>query len=62
MYTDHDAPVPVQWEESAPRYIPNAQHIRLRTVDTTIHKVETAVAYRSDLQNIGANNSFSNQK
>jgi mitotic spindle assembly checkpoint protein MAD2 len=39
MYTDHGAPVPVQWEESAPRYIPNAQHVRLRSVDTSVHKV-----------------------
>jgi len=55
MYTEHDAPVPVQWEESAPRYIPNAQHVRLRTVDTLIHKVDTAVAYRCDLQNAAPN-------
>ena len=36
MYTDHGAPVPVQWEESAPRYIANAQHVRLRAVDTSV--------------------------
>lgn len=40
MYTDHGAAVPVQWEESAPRYIPNAQHVRLRSIDTSVHKVQ----------------------
>lgn len=38
MYTDHGAPVPVQWEESAPRYIANAQHVRLRSVDTSVRR------------------------
>eukprot|EP01108_Squamamoeba_japonica_P003779 TRINITY_DN3021_c0_g1_i1.p4 TRINITY_DN3021_c0_g1~~TRINITY_DN3021_c0_g1_i1.p4 ORF type:complete len:126 (+),score=51.11 TRINITY_DN3021_c0_g1_i1:196-573(+) len=46
VYTGHGAPVPVEWEESAPRYIDNAQHVRLRSVDTSVHKVDTTVAYR----------------
>lgn len=45
VYTAQGVPVPVEWEESAPRYIDNAQHVQLRTVDTTLHKVETSVAY-----------------
>jgi len=45
VYTAHGVPVPVEWEESAPRYIENAQHVRLRSVDTSIHKIDTVVAY-----------------
>ena len=48
VYTDQGAPVPLEWEESAPHYIDNAQHVRLRSVDTSVHKVDTAVAYRVD--------------
>ncbi len=45
VYTAQGVPIPVEWEESAPRYVDNAQHVQLRTVDTTLHKVETSVAY-----------------
>jgi mitotic spindle assembly checkpoint protein MAD2 len=45
VYTAQGVPVPVEWEESAPRYIENAQHVRLRSVDTTLHSVDTTVAY-----------------
>jgi mitotic spindle assembly checkpoint protein MAD2 len=45
VYTAQGVPIPVEWEESAPRYIENAQHVRLRSVDTTLHNVDTTVAY-----------------
>ena len=36
MYTDQGVAVPLECEESAPRYIANAQHVRLRSVDTAV--------------------------
>ena len=48
VYTDKGVAVPIEWEESAARCIDNAQHVRLRSVDTSIHKVDTTVAYRVD--------------
>ena len=46
IYTNKDTVVPVQWQESDPRMVKNAAEVRLRSFDTKIHKVETAVAYR----------------
>jgi mitotic spindle assembly checkpoint protein MAD2 len=46
-YTDADATVPVAWEDSDPRYIPTAAEVKLRTFDTSIHKVAPAVSFRA---------------
>lgn len=46
IYTDKDTPVPVQWQESDAQMVKNAAEVQLRSFDTKIHKVETAVAYR----------------
>ncbi len=46
-YTDADATVPVAWEDSDPRYIPTAAEVRLRSFDTSIHKVAPAVSFRT---------------
>ncbi|EFA83107.1 DNA-binding HORMA domain-containing protein [Heterostelium album PN500] len=46
VYTNKDISVPQKWEESDPQYITNSQHVRLRSFTTTIHKVDTMVAYK----------------
>ena len=46
IYTNKDTMIPVAWQESDPRMVKNAAEVRLRSFDTKIHKVETAVAYR----------------
>eukprot|EP01132_Coremiostelium_polycephalum_P002185 gene2185-2688_t len=46
VYTSRDLAVPQKWEESDPQYITNSQQVRLRSFTTTIHKVDTMVAYR----------------
>mmetsp|Transcript_20190 Transcript_20190/g.45736 ORF Transcript_20190/g.45736 Transcript_20190/m.45736 type:complete len:209 (+) Transcript_20190:188-814(+) len=46
IYTNKDTVVPVQWQESDAQMVKNAAEVRLRSFDTKIHKVETAVAYR----------------
>ncbi|EGG21769.1 DNA-binding HORMA domain-containing protein [Cavenderia fasciculata] len=48
VYTNKDIAVPQKWEESDPQYITNSQHVRLRSFTTTIHKVDTMVAYKMD--------------
>eukprot|EP01133_Synstelium_polycarpum_P005942 gene5942-6881_t len=46
VYTNKDLTVPQKWEESDPQYIDNGQHVRLRSFTTSIHKVDTMVAYK----------------
>ncbi|KYQ91232.1 DNA-binding HORMA domain-containing protein [Tieghemostelium lacteum] len=46
VYTNKDLVVPQKWEESDPQYIINSQQVKLRSFTTSIHKVETMVAYR----------------
>ena len=41
-----DATVPCAWEDSDPRYIPTPAEVRLRSFDTSIHKVAPAVSFR----------------
>lgn len=36
VYTTQDADVPVQWEESDPRYITNAAEVKLRSFSTRV--------------------------
>lgn len=46
IYTDKDLVVPEKWEESGPQFIANSEQVRLRSFTTTIHKVNSIVAYK----------------
>ncbi|CAM6100773.1 unnamed protein product [Calypogeia fissa] len=46
VYTPKDAEVPPLWGESDARLINNQQVVKLRTVDTKVHKVDALVAYK----------------
>ncbi|XP_019389580.1 PREDICTED: mitotic spindle assembly checkpoint protein MAD2A [Crocodylus porosus] len=48
IYTDKDLVVPEKWEESGPQFIANSEEVRLRSFTTTIHKVNSIVAYKKD--------------
>mmetsp|Transcript_28761 Transcript_28761/g.32893 ORF Transcript_28761/g.32893 Transcript_28761/m.32893 type:complete len:205 (+) Transcript_28761:26-640(+) len=48
VYTDVESRVPTEWVESDPKYMSNAQEVKLRSFTTKIHKVEPMVAYRID--------------
>lgn len=48
VYTDKDVLVPGTWEDSDPRLIQHAEEVRLRSVNTKVHKVDTMVAYRME--------------
>jgi mitotic spindle assembly checkpoint protein MAD2 len=47
IYTDKDLVVPEKWEESGPQFITNCEEVRLRSFTTTIHKVNSMVAYKT---------------
>jgi hypothetical protein len=46
IYTDKDLVVPERWEESGPQFITNSEEVRLHSFTTTIHKVNSMVAYK----------------
>ncbi|XP_060581162.1 mitotic spindle assembly checkpoint protein MAD2A-like [Ruditapes philippinarum] len=46
VYTDKDLEVPDSWGESGPQFVNNSEEVRLRSFTTTIHKVDTMVAYK----------------
>ena len=46
VYTKKDASVPKKWEDSDPCYIMNSQEVKLRSFTTSVHKVDSMVAYR----------------
>ncbi|XP_062898303.1 mitotic spindle assembly checkpoint protein MAD2A [Mobula hypostoma] len=46
IYTDKDLEVPEKWEESGPQFVNNSEEVRLRSFTTTIHKVNSMVAYK----------------
>jgi len=48
VYTNKDLDVPSAWEESDPRYVKDAEEVRMRSFTTSIHRVGTAVAYKSN--------------
>eukprot|EP00624_Nannochloropsis_granulata_P000657 evm.model.NODE_125_length_9976_cov_21.073877.2 len=48
VYTDKNVLVPATWEDSDPRLIQHAEEVRLRSVNTKVHKVDTMVAYRME--------------
>lgn len=49
-YTDRDSDVPLEWEESDPRLIDNAANVKLRSFSTSVHNVETMVAYKNNAE------------
>lgn len=46
VYTDKDLAVPEKWEESGPQIIDQSEEVRLRSFTTSIHKVNSMVAYK----------------
>ncbi|TNN55080.1 Mitotic spindle assembly checkpoint protein MAD2A [Liparis tanakae] len=46
VYTDKDLTVPEKWEESGPQIIDQSEEVRLRSFTTSIHKVNSMVAYK----------------
>ncbi|XP_012716923.1 mitotic spindle assembly checkpoint protein MAD2A [Fundulus heteroclitus] len=46
VYTDKDLVVPEKWEESGPQIIDQSEEVRLRSFTTSIHKVDSMVAYK----------------
>ncbi len=48
MYTDDDVQEPSGWEESDPRYIVNADEVKLRSFSTKVHRIDACVAFKSD--------------
>ncbi|KAL3902751.1 MAG: hypothetical protein SGILL_010710, partial [Bacillariaceae sp.] len=46
VYTKKDTAAPTKWEDSDPCYIMNSQEVKLRTFTTSVHKVDSMVAYR----------------
>ena len=46
IYTDKDLVVLEKWEESGPQFVTNSEEVRLRSFSTTIHKVNSMVAYK----------------
>jgi mitotic spindle assembly checkpoint protein MAD2 len=48
VYTDKECSVPVEWEESDPKYIAQSSEVKLRSFTTSVHKVDTMVSYKMD--------------
>ncbi|XP_057358574.1 mitotic spindle assembly checkpoint protein MAD2A isoform X2 [Manis pentadactyla] len=48
-----DLVVPEKWEESGPQFITNSEEVRLRSFTTTIHKVNSMVAYKIPVNDCG---------
>ena len=46
VYTKKDAPLPSKWEDSDPCYIMNSQEVKLRSFKTSVHQIDSMVAYR----------------
>lgn len=46
VYTKKEASLPSKWEDSDPCYIMNSQEVKLRSFTTSVHKVDSMVAYR----------------
>lgn len=47
-YTDKDAAVPVEWEESDAKIIPGGANVQLRSFKTSVHRVDALVSYKCD--------------
>lgn len=47
VYADKDLAIPDTWNETGPALIANSQEVRLRSFSTSVHKVDTMVAYKN---------------
>ena len=47
VYTRNSAEVPLEWEDSDPKYISNSTEVTLRSFTTKVHKVDAMVSYRA---------------
>lgn len=48
IYTKDNVELPAEWAEAEPANIKNAQHVRMRSFSTNIHKMETVVTYKNE--------------
>lgn len=46
VYTDKNVNVPTKWADSDPCYILNSSEVKLRSFTTSVHKVDSMVAYK----------------
>lgn len=46
VYTDKDIDMPEKWADSDPCYILNSAEVKLRSFTTTVHKIDSMVAYK----------------
>ncbi|EEC47225.1 mitotic checkpoint protein with homology with MAD2 [Phaeodactylum tricornutum CCAP 1055/1] len=46
VYTDKDVEADEQWADSDPCYILNSAEVKLRSFSTSVHKIESMVAYK----------------
>lgn len=46
VYTDKDISAPQKWVDSDPCYILNSAEVKLRSFTTSVHKVDSMVAYK----------------
>lgn len=47
LYTNKDISVPDEWAESTAHLIPNCEEVKLSNFSTSVHKVDTAVQYKT---------------
>lgn len=47
LYTNKDIAVPDEWAESTAHLIPDCEEVKLSNFSTTVHKVDTAVQYKT---------------
>ncbi|CAH8610377.1 unnamed protein product [Heterobilharzia americana] len=49
VYADREADVPTSWEETGPQFVVNSTEIKLRSISTTLHRVDHTVSFKSSL-------------
>lgn len=47
LYTNKDIAVPDEWAESTAHLIPDCEEVKLSNFSTSVHKVDTAVQYKT---------------
>ncbi|GFT62810.1 mitotic spindle assembly checkpoint protein MAD2A [Nephila pilipes] len=47
LYTSKDVNIPDEWAESTAHFIPEYEEVKLSNFSTTVHKVDTAVQYKT---------------
>jgi len=45
-YTDQDCDVPLAWDDGEDHFISNSEEVKLKSLDTKIHKVDMAVTFK----------------